>query len=94
MLVEIAVVGLVSYRLWRLLAVDGITQPARAWLIDHTTLRETGWWFDFLYCPWCLGAWLTVAVGLTSYFAGLTSETPWLVIPAAAVVCGWLGEHI
>ena len=84
-LVEIVVVALVSYRLWRLLAVDKITEPVR----DRMSERVLDPW----QCPWCLGWWCTVAVGLVAWWVGLVVGSPWLVIPAAAVLVGFIGEH-
>lgn len=86
-LVEVVVVGLVAYRLWRLLAVDDLTEPVRLWLHDHAPRVLKPW-----TCQWCAGFHCTLVVGLVAYFAGLTDGTPWLVIPAASVVVGFLGE--
>lgn len=94
MLVEVVVVGLAAYRLWRLLAVDSITARLRDRLNVHAIAPVRHFLAEMVACPWCLGTWCAVAVGLAAYFAGLTSETPWLVVPAAAVVCGWLGDHL
>ena len=84
-LVEIVIIGLVSYRLFRLLAVDKITERLRERMSERV--------LDPWTCPWCLGFWVTVAVGLVAHFVGWTTGTPWLVIPAAAVIVGLLGEH-
>lgn len=43
-------------------------------------------------CPWCLGTWITIAVGVAAYLTGLTSGSPWLVVPAAATVTGLLSR--
>jgi hypothetical protein len=85
MLVEALVIGLVSYRLWRLIGADLITAPLR----ERITWP---WMAELVACPWCLGTWLTIAVGLTAYLVGLTDSSPWLVIPAAATVCGLLSR--
>lgn len=84
-LIEIILVALVSYRLWRLLAVDDLTERIRSKLGERVA--------HVLACPWCAGFWCTVAVGLVAHFAGWTEGTPWLVVPAAAVIVGFLGEH-
>lgn len=84
-LVEIVVIGLVAYRLFRLLAVDDLTERLR----DRMSERVLKPWT----CQHCLGWWCTVLVGLIAHFVGWTSGTPWLVVPAAAVIVGFLGEH-
>jgi Protein of unknown function (DUF1360) len=50
---ELALLGLASFRVWRLLAVDLILEPIR------TRLPES--WLPFLECPWCAGFWVSVA---------------------------------
>lgn len=87
-LVDSVVVGMVSYRLFRLLSVDSITEPLRA--------RLPSWaWVEELWgCAWCLGFWCTLAVGLVAWNLGWTDSTPWLMIPAASVVCGILGDRL
>jgi len=88
MLVEAVVVGAVSFRVWRLLAVDTITARFRERVIDTAPdWVTTGW-----YCAWCLGTWITISVGVTAYAAGLTDSTPWLVVPAAATTTGLLSH--
>lgn len=84
-LAEIVVVGLVSYRLWRLLAVDDITEGLR----DRLPERVLEPW----QCAWCLGFHCTVVVGVVAYLAGLTVGSPWLVVPAASVIVGLIGER-
>jgi hypothetical protein len=86
-LVEAIVIGTVSYRLWRLLALDEITAPVRDRLLSRSA------WLDSMWtCPWCLGTWVTIGVGLAAYFTGLTETSPWLAIPASSVVVGLLGR--
>lgn len=55
---------LVTYRIWRLLAVDEITEPCRYWL---STRKGTfwAWLYKGLTCPWCFGLWLSAIVGLS-----------------------------
>jgi hypothetical protein len=52
----LVVAGLAAFRIWVLLASDGITAPLRAQL----SARVAGW----LTCPWCAGFWIAVAVFL------------------------------
>lgn len=54
--------GLAAFRLWRLAAVDSITEPFHGRLRAST--HPVAQWFDTLVsCPWCLGFW--IATGLT-----------------------------
>jgi hypothetical protein len=86
-LIEIIILGLVVYRVWRLLGRDRITEPMRAYLDRSPRVAE------LVECPWCLGTWLTIIAGLLTTYYGLTSTSPWLLIPAAATVVGFLGNH-
>jgi hypothetical protein len=85
MLIEIIVVGLIAYRLWRLLAVDSITER----------LRPTqGWLGEMWGCPWCLGTWLALGVAFLGSWLGYLSHD-WLVVGlGAAVITGWLGDTL
>ena len=84
-LVWTLLVGLASYRLWRLIGEDSITEPLRD--------RLPEWAFEMTTCPWCLGSWIAFGVTwLTDATIGL--QAPVLVALAAAVVVGWLGEHL
>lgn len=83
-LVEIVVVALVSYRVWRLFGADDITAPIRD--------RLDGWAHLLVSCPWCLGTWVTIIIGFLTELAGLTTASPWLLIPAAATVVGLIGK--
>lgn len=81
MIAEIVVCGLVAYRIWRLIAVDTIGNVR-----DRTPHAVQ----DFLACGWCSGFWITAAVGIVPIW----ETSPWLLVPAAAVVVGYLSERI
>lgn len=86
---EVFLIGFASYRLWRLVSVDTITEPARDWVL----VRLPAWADDMVTCPWCLGSW--TAFGVTwaaDAVAGL--RMPVLVGLAAAVVVGVLGAWL
>jgi hypothetical protein len=75
--------SLAAYRLWRLIAQDTISEPARDLL--PARVREP------VECPWCAGSWVTfiVAVAMRRRL-----PTPWPVAAlAAASVVGFLGER-
>lgn len=87
MLVWILVIGLASYRLWRLVGQDAITEPLR------DRYANDGWPETLITCPWCLGSWVAFGVTwLTDATIGLPA--PVLVALAAAVVVGWVGENL
>lgn len=55
-------IGLAAFRLWRLAAIDSITEPIHGRL--RASRHPVMQWFDTLVsCPWCLGFW--IATGLT-----------------------------
>lgn len=84
-LIWVVLIGVASYRVWRLVGEDNITEPLRE--------RLSGVWLDLVSCPWCLGSWL--AFGITwGADAAVGLPHPFLVGLAAAVVVGWLGEHL
>lgn len=84
-MVEILIIGLVAYRLWRIIGKDSITAGLRDRLDRHPRLD------DFIGCPWCLGFWITGAVTAFAYWTGSVEDWlfTWL---AASVVVGLLGR--
>ena len=92
-----AFMSLAAYRLWRLIGVDTITEPARHRLLldRERRLNPTRLGLklhDMITCPWCLGTWIAFGV-----VAVTTIWTPvaWPVLQAgaAASVVGWLGRR-
>lgn len=53
-LITTLLIALASWRLWRLAAVDTIFESIRP--------TTKSWFSDLLYCIWCLGFWITIAV--------------------------------
>lgn len=77
------IIGTASYRIWRLIGADTISEPFREQLGPRT--------LELVSCPWCLGTW--IAFLLTFIIdAGHGLPYPVLVGLAAAVVTGKLGE--
>ena len=66
-LAEALLVGLVTFRLWRLAALDTIANRPRAWLYRRCNGDGAGWdaVVYWLGCPWCSGFWLAGAVTAT-----------------------------
>jgi hypothetical protein len=86
---EAILIGAASYRLWKLIAEDSITEPLRDRWLPHLPQ----WVEDMTVCPWCLGSWLAFGVTwLTDATIGL--DAPILVGLASAVVVGVLGQVI
>jgi hypothetical protein len=82
-LVEALLIGLASFRIWKLIATDLITEPARDWVL----VRSPKYVDDLVSCPWCLGSWIAFGVTwLTDATIGL--QAPVLVALASAVVVG------
>lgn len=83
--VEAAVlIGLASWRLWRLIARDDITAPF------HTRLQ--GWPHRMVDCPWCLGTWIAFAV-TAAVDQVHPLPVPWVIAAAAAIILG-VGEMV
>jgi len=82
-------IGIASYRLYRLIAEDTATEHWRDWVLSRSPV-----WVDAMVsCSWCLGSW--VAFGITwATDATVGLQAPMLVGLAAAVVVGWLGENL
>jgi len=53
--------ALAAYRFWRLLAWDEITEPARLRLVRYGKRNYRAKLADFIQCPYCLGAWISIA---------------------------------
>lgn len=89
------VVGAVSYRLWRLLAVDKVTEPARDTVLYGHRLwnsKAFTWLANMVECPWCLGFWINL--GVTAGLVGQLVEWPAAVAVAliGSTTTGLLGK--
>lgn len=55
------IIGLSAFRIWRLLAIDTITEPLHGRINAMTT--PAGQWLNQLWsCAWCLGFWISAAL--------------------------------
>ena len=82
-------IGFASYRLWRLVAEDAITETPREWVLARSPEKVR----ELVECPWCLGSWLAFGVTwLTD--ATIDLAVPVLVGLAAATIVGWLGQEL
>lgn len=96
MITAVVLVGLVAYRIWRLIALDKITESPRYWLFNKRTIRGVVPRLvrvqQFVYCAWCFGFWITGAVTFAGYFFGYVED--WLVVwLASSVIVGFLGDR-
>lgn len=81
-------VGVAAYRLFRITAIDTITEPLRDWLYDDGgAVRE--FLGDLNGCPWCSGWWwslgLAYAVAEWQDYGAIECA---LVALVGSVVCG------
>ena len=87
-LVWTVVIGLASYRLWKLAAEDSITEAPREWVLSRSPEKTR----ELIECPWRLGSWLAFGVTwATDAVVGL--QAPVLVGLAAAAIVGMIGER-
>lgn len=85
-LIESVIIGLVAYRLWRLVAKDDITEPIRQRVFWPSNDRPT---LELMVsCPWCLGSWVAFGTVLVTHLTGVTSSNPYLLALASATIVG------
>lgn len=59
--------GLASYRIWRFIGVDTVTEPFRDWITkvdEYHAGRPQNYrqkLDEMITCPWCLGGWVTIS---------------------------------
>jgi hypothetical protein len=94
---EFVLIAVASYRVWRLLAEDAILDRPRKWVLrlgdwedgQAAPLAYRDKWGEFLICPWCLGAWLSLGIYL--FWIWFPTETLIVCVPLAlsATVAGF-----
>lgn len=82
---EVVVVGLAAFRLWRLAGADTISVRLRE--------RFGAGLVDFLECPWCSGTWVAFGLTAAAWWLGWVAGPPVLVGLAAAAVVGLVGDR-
>lgn len=82
------VLGMVSYRLWRMAAIDSIFDRLR-----EKVLPPTGFFREMVDCPWCLPTWINGVAALLLAFLGAMSFASALVVwLVASTVTGVIGR--
>lgn len=81
------VAGVVSYRLWRFVAQDEITQPVR----DRLNMDSK--FAYMILCNWCLGSTLSFAVTAVMWLT-MGVAYPLLVAGIASVTVGAIGDRL
>jgi hypothetical protein len=97
--IELVILVLAAYRLFRFASVDGITATLREWVTGYRdpreedparkTRRRPEWLADLVACPWCAGWWVSLALTLAWWAwptAAICFALPWAVSGAAALV--------
>lgn len=83
-----------SYRLWRLIGKDDITEPGRQFLFGDASGFVRRYARDLVCCPWCAGTWVSL---LVTYLVHryVTMFDPWpLWAGAVACVVGLIGNKV
>ena len=81
--------GFVSYRIWRMIALDTIFDRPRVAVLN----KSPQWFVDLVQCPWCLGWWLNVAFATAMYvFADISFPSAVIVAFVGSTLTGVLGR--
>lgn len=86
LLIAAVLLSLATYRVWRIFAVDPITEPIRARFLFRDGLVWE-WVADLVTCPWCLGWWLA-GVASAGYLWWCGGPWLWLVVLWPVVSAG------
>lgn len=89
---SIPFLSLAVYRVWRITALDSITEPLRARFLFREG-RAWEWFAALVTCPWCWGFWLS-GVASVAYVEVLGLSRWWALLlwPAVSCVVGFLGK--
>jgi hypothetical protein len=89
-LLALPLLTLASYRVWRLIALDTITEPIRARFIFREG-RGWEWVSTLVTCPWCAGFWISGAASL-GWLLAFGLPLGWLALlwPAVSALVGML----
>ena len=90
-LIAAALIGVASFRLWRIIAKDQIAEPVRVWLLRREG-RVWTWIQDLVTCPWCLGWWIAGTLAILMSIERWEPIETVIVWCVASAVTGLLGE--
>lgn len=90
LLLALPLLTLASYRVWRLVALDTITEPIRSRVIFRDG-PVWEWFANLITCPWCAGFWISGAASLGWLYA-MDLPLGWLALlwPAVSALVGML----
>lgn len=81
--------GLVSYRLWRMIALDTIFDRPRVAVLN----KSPGWLVEMVQCPYCLGWWLNVAFAAAMYvWADISLPSAAIIALVGSALTGVIGR--
>lgn len=85
---------LASYRVFRLIAADDITQPARDLVfVTRDGKDRFSWWHDLVTCEFCGGTWVSLAAVYATHRWLVPLEPHWLLwAVAVSCVVGFIGK--
>lgn len=92
--VQIAIISLAAYRVWRLIGADVILSPLRNRLTHRDTYQHYPERYrrrldEWLHCPWCLGFWISLAWWGAWYISpgrATTVAIPWAISAVVGLV--------
>lgn len=86
------VIGLASFRLYRIAGVDSITEPFHGRL-NASSHPAAQWFSELVSCPWCIGFWASVGLAALGWWAALfTWQEAIPIALAASTICGITGS--
>lgn len=86
------VVALATARLGRLVNDDEIAAPLRSWAVHRW--GEGGKIPYLLHCPWCAGLWISIALAIFAWLAGLCNLAEAALIAPAAAYLGAIARSM
>lgn len=86
------IIGLAVYRVWRIAALDTITEPFHGRLA-MTESRVGQWLYSLVSCAWCLPFWLALAATVSlAVFYGWDVPTMIFTWLASCTITGMVHE--
>lgn len=83
--VTLIAITAISYRLWRIVGRETLTQPIRD--------RMKGMWLEWATCAWCSGLWCCAVVYFAWTYLPQALMMPIALIAGASTIVGLLGSR-